>query len=161
MKLQEIYELAIDMGIKADPRGEEFVKKALKKRKKKYEGLSDKDKKFFDQESLTNPYSDSRLLYGDPELEVKKILVGIDADATEVLLVDRLNEKGQKIDVLVGHHPEGHALAGIHEVMDLQIDLYAAAGVPVNVAEALMSERMIEVERRFRPLNHNQVLDTA
>ena len=41
MTIQEIYELAIDMGIKADPRGAEKVKIPQKK-KKEFEELSDK-----------------------------------------------------------------------------------------------------------------------
>ena len=149
------------MGIKADPRGEKAVRKLLEKAKKDYEELSDKKKKLFDEESFTNPYSDSRLLFGDPKKEVKRILAGIDANGTEVLLADRLGEKGTQIDLLIGHHPEGHAYASLHEVMDLQVAVYAEAGVPVNVAHALMTERMSEVERRIHPANHTQAVDVA
>ena len=52
MTLQEIYELAIATGIKADPRGPEGVKKALEKAKKTYESLPEKKKPYFDQEGL-------------------------------------------------------------------------------------------------------------
>lgn len=161
MKLQEIYDLAIEMGVKADPRGEKVVKKVLEKRKKAYEELSEKKKKSFDDETLSNPYSDSRVLYGDLKIEVKKVLAGIDAASAEVIVLDRLNEKGQKIDLLIGHHPEGHALANLHDVMELQTDVYGGIGVPINVAHALMTERMGQVERRLRPLNHNQTVDIA
>lgn len=161
MTIQEIYELGIEMGIKADPRGEKAVLKLLEKAKKEYKELSEKKKKYFDTESLVNPYSDSRLLFGDPKKQVKKILAGIDANATEVLLADRLNEKGQGVDLVIGHHPEGHAYASLHEVMDLQVAVYAEAGVPVNVAHALMAERMVEVERRIHPANHTQAIDAA
>lgn len=159
MKLQEIYELAIEMGIQADPRGEKFVRKMLAKREKAQKKLS--EGKYFDEETLTNPYSDSRILYGKPHIEVKKLLAGIDASSPEVLVADRLNQKGANIDLLIGHHPEGHALANLHDVMNLQIDVYGAIGVPLNVAGALMSERMHETERRLRPLNHNQTVDIA
>ena len=161
MTIQEIYNLGVEMGIKADPRGEKAVRKLLEKAKKDYEELSDKKKKLFDEESFTNPYSDSRLLFGDPKKEVKRILAGIDANGTEVLLADRLGEKGTQIDLLIGHHPEGHAYASLHEVMDLQVAVYAEAGVPVNVAHALMTERMSEVERRIHPANHTQAVDVA
>lgn len=170
MTIQEIYELGIEMGIKADPRGEKAVRKLLEKAEKEYKELPEKKKKYFDMESLKNPYSDSRLLFGDPKTEVKKILAGIDANATEVLLADRLNEKARStssgsrdggIDLVIGHHPEGHAYASLHEVMDLQVSVYADAGVPVNVAHALMSQRMVEVERRIHPANHTQAIDTA
>lgn len=161
MKLQQIYDLAVEMGIKADPRGESKVRKLLEKAKKEYEELPEKKKKLFDVESLHNPYSDSRVAYGDPHTDVKKILAGIDTDGAEVLLADRLNEKGQGIDLVIGHHPMGGALAALHGVMDLQVDVYAQLGIPVNVLEALMNERAEAVKRRIHPSNHNQIVDTA
>lgn len=161
MTLQEIYELAIEMGIKADPRGVFKVKKLLEDRKKGYNELSEKKKKYFDKETLKNPYSDSRILYGDLKKTVKKLMAGIDADGTEVLLADRLNQKGKNIDLLIAHHPSGHALAALHEVMEVQVDMYAEAGVPANVAHALFEDRMSAVKRRFGPLNHSQTIDVA
>lgn len=161
MTIQEIYDLAIQMGIKADPRGEDGVKKQLVRAKKDYVELSDKKKKYFDKESLTNPYSDTRIFAGDPKKTVKKILVGIDSDATEILLADRLNQKGEGIDLVIGHHPVGIALAGLHDVMDLQVDAGAAIGAPLNVLHALMSERQEDIKRKIHPSNHNQVVDTA
>ncbi|MBI2028774.1 MAG: NGG1p interacting factor NIF3 [Candidatus Levybacteria bacterium] len=165
MTLQEIYELGIKMGIKADPRGEENVKHLLFRLKKEYKELPEKKKKFFDLESLVNPYSDSRILVGDPKLKITKVLAGIDADASELLLVDRLNSPskgaGLGIDLLISHHPGGHALAGLHEVMDVQVDMFAKAGVAKNVAYALLEERKGVVQRRFNPLNHNRAVDVA
>lgn len=161
LTLQEIYDLAVEMGVKADPRGSSGVKKVLELRKKEYENASKKDKEYFDKESLINPYSDSRILYGSPSLKVKKLMAGIDADATEILLADRLNEKGNKIDLVISHHPAGAALASLYEVMDVQVDMYEQAGVPVNVAHALFEERKDYVKRRFGPLNHSQSVDAA
>ncbi len=120
-----------------------------------------KAKKYFDSESLANPYSDSRILFGSPKTEVKKLMAGIDADASEVLLADRLNQKGEEIDLVISHHPSGHALASLHEVMDVQVDMFAKAGVPANVAHALFEQRMQEVKRKVGPLNHGQTVDTA
>ena len=161
MTLQQIYDLAITMAKKADPRGEKGVNDYLNRIKRDYQDLPEKKKKYFDKESLTNPYSDSRVLFGDSKLTVKKVLAGIDAEASEVLLLDRLNQKGGKIDLLISHHPSGHALASLHEVMDLQVDVFESYGVPVNVAHALLTERKGEVQRRFSPLNHNQAVDAA
>ncbi|MBP9717016.1 MAG: NGG1p interacting factor NIF3 [Candidatus Levybacteria bacterium] len=161
MTLQEIYDLAIQMAIDADPRGRKRVEELLKRRKKESSELPEKKKKYFDQETLTNPYSDTRILFGDHKTQIKKILVGIDPDATEILLVDRLNQKGEKIDALVGHHPVGVSLAALHDVMDIQVDSYAKVGVPVNIMDALMRERMDDVKRRIHPNNHNQIIDTA
>lgn len=161
MTIQEIYDLAIEMGMKADPRGYDKVKDYLKKRKKEYEELPEKKKSYFDLESLHNPYSDSRVLHGNPKQEVHKLLAGIDAEASEVLMVDRLNERGEGFDLLISHHPDGEALASLYEVMDIQIDMYAQAGVPANVADALFQERKGEVQRRFNPLNHARSVDAA
>lgn len=161
MTLQGIYELAVEMGIKADPRGKNGVKRFLDRTKKEHEELRPKKKQYFDKESLKNPYSDSRILVGDPKMTVKKLMAGIDGDASEVLLADRLNQKGSNIDLLISHHPSGHALASLYEVMDIQIDVFAEAGVPVNVASALFEERKAAVRRKLNPLNHAQSVDSA
>lgn len=163
MTIQEIYELAIEMAIQADPRGAKSVKKLLEKRKKEYKELSEKKKKFFDAETLTNPYSDSRILFGDPRLEVKKVAAGIDADTAEVLLVDRLNQKGNAIDLLITHHPNGSALAGLADVMSMQADYFSElTGVPINIAYAIVKDRQESVSRRFKTIpNHGQAVDAA
>lgn len=161
MTIQEIYELAVKMGIEHDPRGKEGVAKYLARQKKEYEELPEKKKAEFDLENLKSPYPDSRLLFGDPSTNVDKILVGIDITGAEVLLADRLNEKGEGIDLIVGHHPHGEALVSLAEVMDLQVDLQVQAGVPVNVAEGLLGKRIAEIRRKFWPLNHFQSVDTA
>lgn len=161
MTLQEMYDLAVTMGIKADPRGEARVKKVLADQKKYFEELPEKEKRYFDKESLVSPYSDSRILYGDGKREVKKVLAGIDSDSSEIFLADRLNQKGMAIDVVIGHHPIGITLAALHDVMDLQVDVYAEIGVPINVMDALMKEKQELVKRRIHPSNHNQIVDAA
>jgi hypothetical protein len=88
-------------------------------------------------------------------------MAGIDVNATEVLLADRLNQKGANIDLLIGHHPEGHAFANLHDVMDLQVEVSAELGMPIHLADALLGKRMREVERGIHPINHNQSVDTA
>lgn len=161
MTLKEIYQLAVKKGIEADPRGVEGVAKVLKRNKEDFAELPQNKKEDFDQESLTNPYSDSHILVGDPSIEVRTVLAGIDIDVGEILLADRLTEKGEKIDLVVGHHPHGASLAALHEVMDLQIDTLAGYGVPVHIAERLMNERITEVKRRLGPHNHYQSVDAA
>ena len=161
MTIEEIYQLAIKMGIGADPRGKKGVEKYLERQKKSYEELSERKKEDFDLENLKNPYSDTRILFGDPSTNVDKVMAGIDFDTGEVVLADRLNEKGEGIDLLIAHHPAGGALASLHEVMDLQVDLLAFYGVPINVAEGLMSERIGEVRRKFGPINHYRSVDAA
>lgn len=161
MKLREIYEQAIQAGIEVDYRGEEGIKKLLEKEEKKYEQLKEEEKQDFDTEKLTNPYSDTRILYGDGEKEVKTILCGIDIEVGEMLLADRLREKGTEIDLVLAHHPEGKALAALYEVMHLQEDILNQLGVPINVAEGILSSRISEVRRGLLPLNHTRAIDVA
>lgn len=161
LTIGEIFDLAIEMGIDADPRGREGVKKYLARQKKLYEELPKTKKEDFDKESLTNPYSDTRILNGDAKAKVKKVMAGIDFDTGEVVLADRLNEKGEGIDLLIAHHPAGAALASLYEVMDLQVDLMAKYGVPINVAEGLLAERIGEVRRKLGPINHYRSVDAA
>lgn len=161
MKLKDIYALAVKMGIESDPRGKEGVEKLLARRKKAYDELPKSKKEEFDTEDLANPYTDSRIFWGDPEMEVDSIMAGIDINAAEVLLADRLNQKGESIDLLLTHHPEGASLASLHEVMDVQADIWAKYGVPINIAEGVMHERIREVQRRFSPVNHAEAIDAA
>lgn len=161
MKLKKLYELAVKMGIDADPRGRAGVEKVLSRRRKEFGELPKAKQKEFDMEDLTNPYTDSRIFLGKGDIEVDSIMAGIDINASEVLLADRLNEKGESIDLLLTHHPEGASLAALHEVMDVQADIWAKYGVPINIAEGVMHERIGEVYRRFSPINHAQAIDAA
>lgn len=161
MTAKEIYELVIRMGVKADPRGEKEVHRQLEKEKKQYEKLEKEEKEEFDKERLTNPYSDTRFLTGSLTRKVRRVLVGIDIGPAEVLLADRLAGKDKDIDLLISHHPQGKALAALDKAMHLQEDLMCKYGVPINVAEDLMSKRIAEVSRSISPLNHNRVVDMA
>ena len=161
MKVKEIYETALKMGIKADPRGKKGIEKLLARNKEQYDELKPDEKELFDQDKLTNPYADSRILTGDPEMEVTGVLTGIDLEVQEVLLADRLNQKGKNINLLLAHHPEGKALATLSDVMAMQADVWANQGVPVNVGDVLISKRMSDVFRALQPVNHNRTIDAA
>lgn len=161
MKLKEIYDLAVKMGIKNDPREEAGVAKYLERQKKYFAGLNEEEKAEFDQERLNNPYSDTRVLNGESDCEVKRILTGIDIEVGEVLLADRLTEKGQKIDMIITHHPEGQSLAGLYDVMHIQEDILHLLGVPINIAEGILAPRITEIERKLLPTNHNRAVDAA
>lgn len=161
MTIGEIFNLAVSMGIDADPRGKDGVQKHLDRVKAHFEELTTAKKEEFDMESLENPYSDTRLLFGDLSTNVEKVMAGIDIDTGEVVLADRLNEKGENIQLVIAHHPAGGALSSLHEVMDLQVDMLATYGVPVNVAEGLFRERIPQVKRRFGPINHYRSVDAA
>jgi len=157
MTIKEIHNLAINLGIKADFRGQEGVQKFLDAKKKKLEKLSDKEKSDFDQEALKNPYLDSRIYNISQDKEIKKILAGIDIDPAELLLAKEL----ENIDLVVAHHPLGKGLANLADVMSLQCDVLNFYGVPINIAEGLMKERIQEVARGVNSSNHQRTPDAA
>ena len=157
MKIIDLYNRAVKTGIELDPRGAEEVRKELSLVKKDYDEMREKERKGFDVERLTNPYSDTRILYGDPEREIKKLMLGIDMEVGELLLADRLGD----IDLVVAHHPEGRAMAALYDVMGMQSGILLKHGVPINVAESIMGERISEVERRLMPVNHTRSVDAA
>jgi len=161
MKLSDAYRLAIETGRKNDPRPVSEVEKVLSDAKESYDKTDAEKKQYFDQERLWNPYADSRLSFGDGNAEVSKVMWGIDIGTGEVLLADRLNEKGAGIGAVIAHHPLGLARTPFPEVMWLQTDMYCSAGVPVNVAESLMGPRVEEVLRAVLPANYNQAVDAA
>ncbi len=161
MKLSEIYKTVIQKGIEFDPRGKEPIEKFFKLQSETYDELKEDKKEYFDRETLSNPFADSRILFGAHDIEVKRILVGIDIEIGEIILAERLREKGKKIDLIIAHHPEGRAMANFYEVMHMQADILNRFGVPINVAEGILEPRIKEVSRRVMPSNYNRTVDAA
>jgi hypothetical protein len=161
VKLREIYETAIRMGIEADPRGKQGVEEFLARQNRRLEALPDHLRALVDPEELTNPFSDTRIYVGDPEADVTTLLGGIDMNTGEVLLADRLREKGTPIDAVYTHHPEGWGLTKLDTVMEVQADIWATVGVPIQAGEKFITERMDEVRRRLMPVNYDQAVDAA
>jgi putative NIF3 family GTP cyclohydrolase 1 type 2 len=133
MRLSSLYNQVVKLGARQDPR-------------------ADKQK--------IKSYPDTAILYGKPDIDVRKILVGIDIEVGELLLADRIRQE-QGLDLVIAHHPEGRAWAGFYAVMKLQVDMLANAGIPRKVAEELVDERMREVERKVLPQNHLRSVDAA
>lgn len=157
MNIKEIYNLAVKLGIENDLRGKQVVLSHLKRTKEKYEKLPKEKKATFDLEKLTNPYSDTRILYeSKKKKDIKKILVGIDMEGEELLLADKLG-----VDLVIAHHPEGNAYADLSDVMHLQAEVLEMYGVPINVAESLLRSRISEVSRGVAPINHQRAVDMA
>lgn len=157
MTIQEIYQLAVEKGMAADFRSRPEIERWQTKLREKYEKKEQAEKEEFDLERLKNPFSDTRILCGDPQKKVKKILAGIDIDGEELFLADKLGG----VDLVISHHPRGKALAGLDDAMRLQIDILAQYGVPINIAEKLLQKRIEEVARGLSPENHNRVVDIA
>jgi putative NIF3 family GTP cyclohydrolase 1 type 2 len=162
MKLETFYHKAVAVGMARDPRGAEAVRRVLDEEKAKADKLTEDERVAWEPDRLFNPYADTRLLAGDPAADVRKLIVGIDMDAAEVVLAHTLNrDLGAAIDLVVAHHPQGVALAQLAEVMRVQADMLVAHGVNVAVAEQLLDKRIGEVERRVLPANHSRAVDAA
>lgn len=156
MNIQQIYRLAIEMGIKSDFRTKEEINEFLKFKKEEYTKLSPEERKYFDKERLTNPYADTRIHFDDGMGNIKKILSTIDVSVGTLMMAKELG-----VDLVINHHPIGLALAGLDDVMSLQVDAMEKFGVPVTIAEKLIHKRIDEVARGINPANHYAVVDAA
>jgi putative NIF3 family GTP cyclohydrolase 1 type 2 len=162
MKLEKLYKKAVEIGVENDLRGKAEIKTILKEEKEKYKKLKDEEAEYYDKDRLFNPFSDTRVLHGDLNTEVKKVVTGIDMEVGEIIFTYLLNkDQNQKIDLIIAHHPEGYALAQLYDVMKLQADLLASYGITISVAEQLLEKRISEIERRLMPVNHNRSVDIA
>jgi hypothetical protein len=133
--------------MQADPRPAEELDRVLADARAAFDKLDDDDKPFYDTERLTNPY-----------LEVRGLLTGVDMETAEVLLADRLREKGEPIDLILAHHPEGPGFANLDQVMYMQADLWHAQGVGLGVGDSLIATRASEIRRKLSPYNHYRAI---
>ena len=161
MKFKDIYEFVVKKGLERDPRSKSEVRKALAETRKEYNKLPARRKRTFDRERLRHPYDDTRMLYGNPLKDIRTVMVGIDMEVGELLLADRLSDRGVNIDLVMAHHPEGRALAGFYHVMDMQADILRKLGISHEVSKDLMKERISEVARSISAVNHMRSVDVA
>jgi len=161
MKIRDIYTIAVAEGIKKDPRPKGKIQKLLEGEKRIFRKLKGIEKRCYDTERLKNPYADTRILYGDSGKDIKTVMVGIDMESPELLLADRLNERGACIDLVMAHHPEGGAWAGFYDVMRMQALILNKFGISLKIAEDLLKERLNEVKRAVSPANHYRSVDAA
>jgi putative NIF3 family GTP cyclohydrolase 1 type 2 len=156
MTIQEIYKLAIELGIKNDFRSKKEIDEYLKEKKEAFESLDSTEKVYFDKEKLTNPYSDTRIHNEVGKKPIKKVLAAIDITQGSLLIAKELG-----VDLVITHHPVGLALIGLDDVMNYQIDLMEKLGVPINIAEKMIHKRISEVARGINPSNHYAIIDAA
>ncbi len=128
MNVTDFFTKAIAVAIDHDPRGKDMVVAELAQLKKEHDEMKPKEKDLFDTDRLANPYADSRILAGNPDTEVKSILVGIDIDVGELLLAQTLKSRGVPIDLVVSHHTSGRAFSNLAAVMPMQADILSRAG---------------------------------
>lgn len=159
--LKKLFDLAIDLGIKNDPRNKKEIERIIAEEKKKFSKLDKKKKEFFNQERLVHPYSDSGIMFGDLDTKIKCIFAGVDMETPEILLANELRKSGKKIDAILTHHPEGRNLLDLTGVMKLQEDVFEGLGVSPNVIEKLLAPRMAEVDRALHAVNVHRSVRAA
>ena len=123
MNLKQMYDFVVSAGIEKDPRGKKEVLTVLKEKNEEYKKLDKSKKEFFDLDTLTNPYHDSRILYGTGKETIKSVMVGIDMEVPELLLANQLKNNGKKIDMVLAHHPEGTAFSTFYNVIGMQSEI--------------------------------------
>jgi len=161
LNIGEFYKLIVEEGIKHDPRSKNEILKYLRTVKAKYEKLHPAEKEAFDKERLSNPYSDTRVLFGSLKTIIKTVMVGIDIETPELLLADKLKSKGKKIDLAVSHHPQGFARARLYSVMNVLYDILKTVGVKGENIKRMLKERIDEVLRKSIAGNHPRPVDAA
>jgi len=161
LNLGKFYKLIVEEGIKHDPRSKLKVLEYLKSVRQEYNKLPYPEKKAFDKEKLSNPYSDSRILFGSLKKEIKTVMIGIDIETPELLLVDRLREKGKSIDLAFSHHPQGYARAEFYRVMNVLYDVLKDVGVSGVKIKKMLDERINEVARKVIGGNCTRPVDAA
>ncbi|MDW7672987.1 MAG: Nif3-like dinuclear metal center hexameric protein [Bacillota bacterium] len=100
------------------------------------------------------PADSGVLVPGD---NIKKVLVGIDMEAAEILIAKQLG-----FDAVITHHPKGGApMLNLYQVMDNQIERMVEAGVPINKAQKALADRKDEVDRASHVGNYDRALSAA
>ncbi|MBE6528463.1 MAG: hypothetical protein E7Z64_04780 [Thermoplasmata archaeon] len=164
MKIYDAYRMAIEAGMKRDLRPQSEVRRILDDFREVFDSLPEDRKELFDQERLWNPYADSRFSYGSDkakELDAERFMWGIDITSSEIILADRLREKGERIDAVIAHHPNGSSKTPFPEVMMQMTAMFSDMGVDPQKAHDLVKERMEQVLRNMQGFNYNQTADAA
>ena len=98
MTIRELYEAAIRIGIDNDWRGSDCIDGILQTARAASEAPS------FDTDRLFNPYGDTRIAFGDPDRQVRSLLMAVDLRPTEVLLAAQMRAMGTPVDLCLSHH---------------------------------------------------------
>jgi len=161
LTIKDIYHLAIRNAIKVDPRGKHEIDHILNKTSEKYKKLNDQERDYFDIDTLINPYADTRILFGELNTKIKTVLAGIDMETSEILMAKELERNGEKIDMIIAHHPEGPGLQGLANVINIQESVFQHLGVPINVIQKLLASRISEIDRALHADNFLRIPQSA
>ena len=88
---------------------------------------------------------------------IRKVLFGIDAGASELLLAKQLG-----CDAVVAHHPMGRtATVGFYKVFKRHVQQMVAVGIPKREAEEAVEKKLEELEVENHTRNYAHVVDVA
>jgi putative NIF3 family GTP cyclohydrolase 1 type 2 len=88
---------------------------------------------------------------------IKKILFGIDADVSELLLAKQLG-----YDAVISHHPKGGlAVVDFHRVFSRHVQQMIAAGIPKREADEAVRKKMKALEVEMHTRNYGHTVDVA
>lgn len=140
MKLQTMFHKMIEVGRKADWRDEATFEAQLIARRLEYEGLTGTAKEYYDTERLWNPFGCSRICAGDPELDIRGMMVGINCTLDGILYAERLRDRGRRIDLFLAHHgipPSGNIY---EDITNMHYQVLIDYGVPAETAERVVTD---------------------
>jgi len=88
---------------------------------------------------------------------IRKVLFGIDAGVSELLLAKQLG-----CDVVIAHHPVGGTAAiNFHQVFKRHIQQMVSAGVPLEEAEKVVAKKLEQLEVEAHTRNYAHAVDVA
>lgn len=89
--------------------------------------------------------------------DIRKILLGVDADVSELLLAKQLD-----YDAVISHHPKGGAAAiNFYKVFSRHIRQMVNAGIPKHEAEKAVRKKMTALEVEMHTRNYGHAVDVA
>ena len=103
MKRVDFCRLELRSGTDADSPGSAALSPEQLESKANYDDLKPEKRAVSDLETFSNPYTDSRILHSSPEQNVNMVFAGIDVETPELLLTDRLMEKGASVYAVCAH----------------------------------------------------------
>ncbi len=88
---------------------------------------------------------------------IKKLLFGVDAGVSELLLAQRLG-----CDAVISHHPQGgSAVINFYKVFRRHVDQLVEAGVPLKEAEQAVQAKMASLEVEMHSKNYDHAVSVA
>ncbi|MGM0365954.1 MAG: hypothetical protein ACQEP5_05405 [Actinomycetota bacterium] len=96
-----------------------------------------------------------------PERDLATVFAGIDVGVAELLLIERLKEKGIAIDAIISHHPVSSAAYLMADVARIQQRSWESLGVDKKTAKSLADKLIREAKIEAGAENHLRVRDAA